>query len=96
MRGSAGQEGATARGSVRCAGHAPAEQTTAAKALRHRARHAYCGEATPDNTSLHLYAMAKGMRAFHARQCRICCFQPKSENGDGGLHDLFDRADLGG
>ena len=73
MRGSAGQEGATARGSVQCAGHALAKQTTAAKALRHRARHAYCGEATPDNTSLHLYAMAKGMRAFHARQCRICC-----------------------
>ena len=31
MRGSTGQEGATARGSVRCAGHAPAKQTTAGK-----------------------------------------------------------------
>ena len=94
--GSTGQESATARGSVQCTAHAPAELSAAAKALRHRARRACRAEMTRDNASMHLYAMDEGMRASHARQCRICCYQPKSEKAEGGLHDVFDRADLGG
>ena len=55
-------------------------------------------EATPGNTSMYLHAMAEGRRASHARHERriCCCFLTKSENGEGGLHDPFDRADLGG
>jgi len=58
---------------------------TAAKALRHRARHAYCGEATPPNTAMHLYAMDTALRPSDARQCRICCNLTKSEKAEGDL-----------
>ena len=81
---------------MQCTAHAPAELSAAAKALRHRARRACRAEMTRDNASMHLYAMDVGMRASHARQCRICCYQPKSEKAEGGLHDVFDRADLVG
>ena len=95
MRESTGQEGATARGSVRCAGHAPAEQTTGGKMLRHCARQACCGETTPRNAAMHLYAMDKALRPSDARQCQICCYLTKSEKAGGGLQRLFDRAHLG-
>ena len=81
---------------MRCAGHAPAKLSAAGKALRQRARRACHAEMTPGSTFMHLYAMDKGMAASHARQCRICCYLPKSENAEGGLQHLFDRAGLGG
>ena len=94
--GSTRQLSATARGSVRCAGHAPAKQSAAAKMPRHRARQACCGETTPRNAAMHLYAMDEGMRASDTRQCRICCYLTKSEKEEEGLQRLFDRAALGG
>jgi len=81
---------------VRCAGHAPAKLSAAAKALRHRARQAYGGETPPRSAVMHLDAIAEGMRASDARQCRICCYLTKSEKEEGGLQSLFDRAALGG
>ena len=44
-----------------------------------------CGEATPPNTAMHLYAMDTALRPSDARQCRICCNLTKSENAGGGL-----------
>ena len=81
---------------MRCAGHAPAKQSAAAKMPRHRARQACCGETTPRNAAMHLHAMDEGMRASDTRQCRICCYLTKSEKEEEGLQRLFDRAALGG
>ena len=81
---------------MQCVAHAPATLSAVAKALRQRARRASRAEMTPDGAAMHLDAMGEGMRASDARQCRICCFQPKSEKADGGLHDVFEHADLGG
>ena len=81
---------------MQCAGHVPAKQSAAAKMPRHRARQACCGETTPRNATMHLYAMDEGIRPSDARRCRICCYLTKSEKEEGGLQHLFDRADLGG
>ena len=87
---------ATARGSVQCVAHAPAILSGVAKALRQRARQASRAEMTPDDAAVRLDAMGQGMRASDARPCRICCLQPASAKAQGGLHDLFERAGLGG
>ena len=81
---------------MQCVAHAPATLSAVAKALRQRARRASRAEMTPDGAAMHLDAMGEGMRASDARQCLICCFQRKSEKADGGLHDVFEHADLGG
>ena len=64
--------------------------------LRQRARQASRAEMTPDDAAVRLGAMGQGMRASDARPCRICCLQPASAKAQGGLHDLFERAGLGG
>jgi len=63
---------------------------------RHPARRVCHVEMASGRPTMQLHAMDAGRRTFDARRCHIWACQLKGADGDGGLHDLFARDDLGG
>ena len=96
MWGSTGQESGPA--AALCVGVGTRTGTTPRprRRGRHPASRACRAEMTTDRPAKHLHAVDASGRPSDTRCRRIWGCQPKGVDAGGGLHDLFERVDLGG